>query len=133
MTNNCSGFTLVEFLVAIVILMVGMLGLLQSINVAMDKNSETMYRNEAIMLADQRMMGMRAKGFKTFSGADTVHVFYPPSDELRPTVRGIQKQYSVCETIQKTTSNSQQIIVNVSWKKKNTRYSHSVSSFVSTY
>ncbi len=130
MTNNCSGFTLVEFLVAIVILMVGMLGLLQSINVAIDKNLETTFRNEAIMLADDGMMRKRAAGFKVFSSADTIDVVDRYSQVK---VRGIFKNYSVKETIQKTTNNSQQLIINVSWKKKNARYSHSVSSFVSTF
>ena len=130
LTDNCSGFTLIEFLVAIVILMVGMLGLLQSINLAVDKNLETIFRNEAIMLADDRMMRKRSAGFKIFSGADTTDV---NNGFSQVNVRGILKNYSVSETIQKTTNNSQQIIVNVSWKKKGTRYSHSVSSFVSTY
>ena len=130
MTDNYSGFTLVEFLVAIVILMVGMLGLLQSINVAIDKNLETTFRNEAIMLADDGMMRKRAAGFKVFSSADTIDVVDRYSQVK---VRGIFKNYSVKETIQKTTNNSQQLIINVSWKKNNTRYSHSVSSFVSTF
>jgi type IV pilus assembly protein PilV len=130
MTDNCSGFTLIEFLVAIVILMVGMLGLLQSINVALDKNLETVFRNEAIMLADDRMMRKRSAGFKIFSSVDTADV---NNGFSQVNVRGILKNYSVSETIQKATNNSQQIIVNVSWKKKNTRYSHSLSSFVSTY
>jgi type IV pilus assembly protein PilV len=130
MTNNCSGFTLVEFLVAIVILMVGMLGLLQSINVAIDKNVETTFRNEAILLADDGMMRKRAAGFKVFSGADTIDVVDRYSQVK---VRGILKNYSVKETIQKTTNNSQQLIINVSWKKNNAKYSHSVSSFVSTF
>jgi len=130
MTDNCSGFTLIEFLVAIVILMVGMLGLLQSINVALDKNLETVFRNEAIMLADNSMMRKRSGTFKIFSGADTISV----SNGLEQVrVRGILKNYSVTETIQKATDKSQQLIVNVSWKKKKTRYSHSISSFVSIY
>jgi len=130
MTDNCSGFTLIEFLVAIVILMVGMLGMLQCINVASDKNLETTFRNEAIMLADERMMRKRSAGFKIFSGVDTTDV---NNGFSQLNVRGILKNYSVSETIQKATNNSQQIIINVSWKKRNNRYSHSISSFVSTY
>ncbi len=130
MIINSKGFTLIEFLVAIVILMVGMLGLLQSINLAIDKNLESTFRNEAIMLADDRMMRKRSAGFKIFSGADTIDVqrgFLPVN------VRGVLKNYSVQETIQKTTDNSQQLLVDVSWKKKNTRYSHSLSSYISIY
>ena len=130
MTDSCRGFTLVEFLVAIVILMVGLLGMLQAINVALDKNIETVFRNEAIVLADQRMMGMRSKGFKTFSGADTIDV---NNSSAQVNVRGILKNYSVNQTILKSTNNSQQIVVNVSWKKKDARYSHSVSSFISVF
>ena len=110
--------------------MVGMLGLLLSINLAMDKTSETTFRNEAIMLADDGMMRKRSAGFKVFSGADTIDVVNRSSQVK---VRGILKNYSINETIQKTTDNSQQLVINVSWKKKSTRYTHSVSSFVSSY
>jgi type IV pilus assembly protein PilV len=51
-TNN-RGFTLMEVLVAIVILSVGMLALLQTVNVALVHTSTNMLRDEAVQQADE--------------------------------------------------------------------------------
>jgi len=124
-----SGFTLVEFLVAIVILMVGLLGMLQAVNVAMDRNFENILRSEAVTLADDRMMLKRAK---TFSSLSTT-VANPAAIAVPQAIRGIMKNYSVQEIVSQPTSNSKQVVVTVSWRKKDARYTHSISSVVSTY
>jgi type IV pilus assembly protein PilV len=121
MTDNRHGFTLVEFLVAIVILMVGMLGLLQSINIAMDKNLDNVFRTEAVMLADERMMGARVNpSASAYSKMTTVNV------------RGLFKNYSVTQSINQPTLKSKEVIIRVDWRKKNSSYSHSVSSLITT-
>jgi type IV pilus assembly protein PilV len=124
-----SGFTLVEFLVAIVILMVGLLGMLQAVNVAMDRNFENILRSEAVTLADDRMMLKRAK---TFSSLSTT-VANPAAIAVPQAIRGIMKNYSVQEIVSQPTSNSKQVVVTVSWRKKDARYTHSISSVVSTF
>lgn len=123
MINN-SAFTLVEFLVAIVILMVGMLGMLQAVNVAMDKNLENIYRTEAIMLADDKMMEIRNKAYSSVRSETTVLV---PRN-----TRGIQKSYSVGVTVSQPTTQTKQVDVSVTWRKKTNRYSHSSSTAIST-
>lgn len=123
MTNNQHGFTLIEFLVAIVILMVGMLGMLQAVNVAMDKNMENVFRAEAVMLADSRMMGIRSRSFDSISTAASRVL-------VTRDIRGIMKNYSVVRTVSQPTSKSKQILINVKWRKKNTPYTHSVESIV---
>lgn len=121
MTDNKHGFTLVEFLVAIVILMVGMLGMLQAINVAMDKNLENVFRSEAIMMADERMMVVRVSpSVLAFSTMTTANI------------RGIFKNYSVIQTINQPTVKTREINIRVGWRKKNFTYSHSVSSLITT-
>jgi len=129
MTNNRSGFTLVEFLVAIVILMVGMLGLLQAINIAMQRNLDNTFRNEAINVADTLMMAKRAKTFDALSTT----VASPPWKNTTRYANGILKNYSTQEIISLQTERSKQIVVNVAWKKKGVRSTHSISSFVSTF
>ncbi len=54
--NNKSGFTLIEFCVAVLIMMVGLMGLLQAVNMATMHNLGTVLRNEAISLADENMV-----------------------------------------------------------------------------
>lgn len=125
MINNKNGFTLVEFLVAIVILMVGLLGLLQTINVAIDQELGNVFRNEAVTVVDDLMMKKRSK---TFDALSTGVKTYP---ELR-TVRGIPKTFTVTETVGNVTSNSKQISIDARWTKKSGSYNHSATSVVST-
>lgn len=134
MTNN-NGFTLVEFLVAIVILMVGLLGMLQGINLAMNKSMENVFRNEGIAVADDLMMAKRNKSFASLSTN-----YYPPGGAqpawtTLPTgprfARGVYKNYSVQQIVTLKTPQSKEVIINVAWIYKNKKNEHSVSSFVS--
>jgi type IV pilus assembly protein PilV len=124
MISDNNGFTLAEFLVAIVILMVGLLGMLQGINIAMDKNMENILRNEAILVADDRMMLKRAKSFDALS-TTTSNIY------LQRFHRGGFKNYSVRETVSLATTNSKEVNINVTWKYRNKSSTHSVSTFVS--
>lgn len=128
MINNNAGFTLIEFLVAIVILMIGLLGMLSGVNLAVEKSVESSVRNEAIALADERMMKKRSKVFSTISAGTT----NAPQSQTSRFFRGVYKNYSVQETVNFTTPNSKEIILNVSWKFKNKRNTHSISSYIST-
>lgn len=126
MISDKNGFTLVEFLVAIVILMIGLLGLLQTINVAIDQDLGNVFRNEAVTVVDEMMMKKRAK---TFDSVSTV-VNKTYSEER--VVRGIPKTFTMTETVESVTANSKQISINASWTKKNSTYNHSATSVVST-
>lgn len=55
-----AGFTLVEVMVAVVILLVGLLGLLQSVNIATEQNMKNMFRQEATRLLDNRLMVIKS-------------------------------------------------------------------------
>ena len=132
MINNTSGFTLIEFMVATLILMVGLLGLLQVINVAMERNLETAFRNEAIVIADDIMMTQRGKNFDSIVSL--------PKELVSPTavnfkrdvkVGNIFKRYFAAVTVTNPTANSKQISVDLTWKYKSIDKSHQVSSAVS--
>ncbi len=116
---------MIEFLVAITILAVGLLGLLQVVNVAMGKNLENMYRVEAIQLADDRMMQKRSMPFLSIT---TAH-----SDTFLRNTRGISKSYAVQEAINPVASRSKEIVINVLWTNKGNNYSHSISSVISSF
>lgn len=126
MLSNRNGFTLVEFLVSIVILMIGLLGLLQTINVAIDQDLGNVFRNEAVIVVDEMMMKKRAKTF------DSVSTVVNKTYSEQRTVRGIPKTFTLTETVESVTSNSKQISINASWTKKNSTYNHSATSVVST-
>ena len=124
MINN-RGFTLIEFLVAILILMVGLLGMLQGINLAMEKSMENVFRNEGLLVADDLMMAKRNKAFAALSTTTTTGV-------VTRYTRGVYRNYSAQQIVNATTSNTKEVIINVSWNYRNRKYTHSVSSFVST-
>lgn len=115
-----SGFTLIEFLVAIVILMVGMLGLLQMVNVALNHNLQNQLRNEAVNVLDAEMGKEIAKGYN--QGVITVRNYTSSRQILNAF-----KLYSVSQT-GVTLQNSREINFQVSWRHKGVRYTHEASS-----
>jgi len=119
--NN--GFTLIEFLVSIVILMVGLLGLLQAVNISYSHNLQTQLRNEAVTVADSVMAGEVAKGYENAStSTSAIYV-------SRKILSGM-KNYSVVRT-GSSLQNSKEITYEISWKYKGTRYTHNASGVIS--
>lgn len=118
MCRNSSGFTLIEFLVAIVILMVGMLGLLQSVNVALQYNASTQIRNEAVAIGDGQMSRELAKPFDAVSTGTSSRLV------TRPYLNGY-RNYSVTRSGADMT-NSKQVNIQVSWIYRGVRYTHEV-------
>lgn len=125
MCKNSRGFTLIEFLVAVVILMVGLLGLLQAVNLALNTNQQDQMRNEAITVADQELSGQLAKGFERISTVEK------KTNVQRKVLMGY-KNFSVARTVTEF-SNTKKIAVQVKWTHKNTAYSHDASGAVSRH
>ena len=115
-----SAFTLIEFLVAIVILMVGMLGLLQMVNVALSQSLQNQLRNEAVIVLDTEMAMELAKGYEL---VDISTTNYP----ITRKVLGNNKQYLVARS-GTSFSNSRQVNFQVSWLYKGVSYTHNASS-----
>lgn len=125
-TNN-KGFTLVEFLVAMVIMMVGLLGLLQTVNYAINHNMSNQLRQEAAMLADDRMNQEKIKTFELISSPVMRSVTVPR------VVNGAFRNYSVVKTNSDLTLQTKNIDIQVSWRYKSERFNHSISSLVSKF
>lgn len=121
--SNNRGFTLIEFLAAIVILMVGMLGLLQSVNLALNHNLQNQIRNEAVNVADTEMAKEMAKGYDQAS-ITAANYF------VRRQILNGYKNYSVSRTGQ-SLQNSKQINFVITWRHKGTSYDHGASTVIS--
>src|SRR5690242_4983690 len=65
--SNNRGFTLLEVLIAMVIMLVGMLGLLQAIILATESNAKNMLRDEAVLVSDSWMGLLKARPFDFIS------------------------------------------------------------------
>lgn len=123
---NKRGFTLVEFLVAIVILMVGLLGLLQTVNYAIVHNMTNQLRQSAILVADERMQTEMAKGFGNIPIASA-------NETVQRVVNGAQYSYTVVVTNTQPTTQTINIDIRVGWNYKGQAYQHAVASLISQY
>ena len=120
---NNKGFTLIEFLVAIVILMVGMLGLLQSVNVALSSNMQNQLRDEAVLVGDELMAEELSKEFDSVSTS-------PEKDFKTRKISIVQINFSSSKS-GTAFQNSKEISYEVSWRHKGIRYTHNVGGLVS--
>jgi type IV pilus assembly protein PilV len=125
--NNC-GFTLTEVMVAIVIMMVGMLGLLEAINVATEYTLKNHLRDEAVYVGEKYMNIQRGKSFDLLS--TTYGRRYEPSK-----VRGTGKPYSIDMTVTDLSADpvaaTKQLEVLVSWTYKGVTFQNRVTAPVS--
>ena len=115
--SNRSGFTLVEVLVAMVIMLVGLLGLLQSINISMEHNVKNHLREEATRVGEREM-----NVFHTNPGVTALKRI---SSTVLP-----NKSFVVTKTATPF-AGSQELEVVVRWKFKNMSTQHMVRSILS--
>jgi type IV pilus assembly protein PilV len=128
MIDKKDGFTLIELLVSIVILMVGLLGLLQTINFAMSTNVENFLRNEALVVASDKMNEKRSIRFSSLYSSASNN---PSLQNIKRDTRGIAKNYSTITNVYARTPKTVEVEVRVSWKYKNIQKNHLVSTVVS--
>lgn len=117
------GFTLIEFLVAIVILTVGLLGLLQTVNYALSHNLQNQLRNEAVMVADAEMAKELSKGYDLVDITASNYV-------VTRQVLNAAKDYTVTRS-GSALQNSKKVDFVVTWQYKNTQYTHGASAVIS--
>jgi prepilin-type N-terminal cleavage/methylation domain-containing protein len=128
--DNHRGFTLVEFLVAVTILTIGILALLQVVNLSIAQNNSNKKRNDAILICDQSLGIERSRAFGNVTSANSV---------VQQKVALGFVNYSVLERVTKLTSHSlasnqiagaKQVMFTVAWREKNVRKTHSLTSTI---
>lgn len=139
-SNNEAGFTLIEFCVATLIMMVGLLGLLQAVNMATVHNLGSLLRNEAITLADDRMVRAKSKVFDdaSFTALDsdtgsTTNIYNDTavtSTLVSRSARAGFANYSVVLAVTAAGSNTKELTSRVVWRYKGNKLSHTISSIV---
>ena len=130
---NSRGFSLVEMLVAMAIILVLLLSLVQAALLTIDGNMRNLLRDEGVRIAEQRMNGMLVdKGKNGYQGLrDTPfdHLYDaanscsdPPIWTCTPVVsslRNLTKEYSVCWSTCKLSHDVLNLKVAVGWDHKN--------------
>lgn len=125
---NRKGFTLVELVVAIAILMVGMMGLMEAINVATATNVRNVLRQEAVQLGDQKLNESRALAFDNITSHTALRT-------TTRTVRTISKPFSYQRTVTNlptgaVTPTSKRVQVTVTWQFKGVTNTHIVNTVI---
>jgi type IV pilus assembly protein PilV len=123
---HCSGFTLVEVMVSIIILMVGLLGMFQTINLSIDKNLENQYRQNAVAVGEQLLAQQKALAFNNITARNV-------SGNERVGSNAVFKNFSTEHHVTDLASSStrtKQISVRVWWHYKTKSYEHQTSSAI---
>jgi type IV pilus assembly protein PilV len=122
--SSNSGFTLLEILVALVIMTVGLLGILQTANVALLHTLSNQLRNDAIIVADEQMVLEMTKPFDLISASASTQV-------VQRTVYNALKNFTVIKTVTNVTARTKSIALVVQWTNKGENFSHTINSLIS--
>ena len=119
--RNEAGFSLVEVMVAIVIVMVGLMGLVQMTGVAATHNIKNQLRDEAVLLGEEEMA-------KLFSVAEYQIVAFQ-TFTTASRLRGTTRKYTITRRASKVTgSSSYEFEINVGWTYKDAPGNHEVQA-----
>lgn len=123
--SDNAGFTLIEVMVSIIILMVGMLGLLEALGLASHQVVRNGLRTEAVKLAENQMIGMKITRFDKITSL--------PFISISSSIRGGTAKYGVSRTSKHISDNiSKELTVRVDWNYKNVSNFHEVRT-IRTY
>jgi len=123
--NNKTGFTLLELLVALVILMVGMMSLLSAATNAISLNLDNILRDEAVQIADAKMRVVKSNKSATFSlPFQNLSITTIQTSKLRSKAT----PYTVTLSSSTTGGNSNLLQVLVKWNYKNNAKQHELST-----
>ena len=112
------GFTLVEVLMALLIMTVGLLGLLQAVNVAYEHNVRNRLRGEALLIGEEQMNIFR----RLTSNAGNA---YSNRLTVSRNVTGVNKDFSVLRENQPMSS-TRRLKVTVGYSFKHMSSMHSI-------
>lgn len=118
LNHDSQGFTLIEVMVAIVIMLVGALGLLQALNVAMNQNIQNQRREEVVRVAEGVMHDMRSQPFGTV---------FNPTTTVPSKLRSSNITYAVARRVTNVTTNvTDRYQVDVKWVYRNYSARHTI-------
>lgn len=129
--SNEKGFSLIELLAALVILMVGLLGMLQAINISIQANLQNELRTQGVLVAEEQLSKIKSRPFGNISatGVSTGNAG-EKSISVPVVMRSAFINYSVTNKVDNVSSTTKRINVGVRWKHKGNKYEQVVSAVV---
>ena len=121
------GFTLVEVLVAILILFISMMAVLHALGLSVEHNMKNIIMDEAVRMSEQRLNELRNEPITTLTSST-------PSTQLTISrnFRNITIDYNVNWIVENLSADSRAIQVLVQWRWKNIDHQHTATSIVSS-
>lgn len=111
-------------MVAIIIMMVGLLGLLQSVNLATEHNIKNQLRNEAVQVAEESMNRLKITPYDSISAA------YTPVS-VASSLRGGRSAYVVTKSSSQISTGTLQLVVHIGWLYRNISSTYEVRTLKS--
>ncbi len=119
-----TGLTLVEVLIALVVVLVVFLALMQTALVSIDSNMRGVLRDEAVGIAEDRMNGARNQPFDSLAAGIS-------SETVLRKIRNITNfPYALTRTVTDLNTDNKQVDIRVQWTWKGETYTHSISTIL---
>lgn len=116
------GFSQIEILLSLVLLLLVFLALAQTAIVGIDSNMTNILRDEAVSIAEMRMNETRNIPFDNLVASN---------DTVNRDFRNIANfQYTVTRQVTDLNLNNKQIDITVTWNWKGNPYTHSITTIV---
>jgi len=123
--SKAAGFTLIEVMMAMLIMTIGLMALMQALGYSISRNFSNKLRIDAVMIADSAMMHDRVKQFANITSVNTTAQV--------PFALGFVN-YSILEKVTKIGSSSphtsKNIHYTVTWRDKSVRKQHSLTTVI---
>lgn len=126
--HSSRGVSLVEVMIALVVLLVVFMGLIQASLLSIEYNVRNEIRDEAVRVASEAMAQSRRE-FSTLTDTATDCAPLAPVDR---TIRNQTIAFSRCRVVKDldTSASNKQVTVTVTWKYRGEDLSHTINSIV---
>jgi type IV pilus assembly protein PilV len=136
-SNKEAGFTLVEFSIATFIMMIGLLGLLQGVNIAIQHNLSNLLRNEAVSVVDEQLVEAKNTAGRTTgipSGFDSLgsEIPQPVAFSVYRKINGGNFKFDIVRKVQVRGTKVKEVQITVAWMYKNKTFNHQATSIVTS-
>ena len=137
---NEKGSTLIEIMIAFVIMLFVMLALMQTAMLSMDANMTNVIRDEAVGIAEMRMNEARNLPFTatvdnltsdigSLSGADCPTAFSATGVPIQRNLRNITNfDFCTNRVVTHLGTDTKQVTITVGWRWKGEDYTHSITT-----
>jgi prepilin-type N-terminal cleavage/methylation domain-containing protein len=117
------GFSLIELLVALVIIGVSIMGLMEMSIIVMDNNLRNEIRNKAIETLSNHVSNLTSMNYDNVSeGTSTI------SDNEK--IRNFQKQFTIIDNVTSNATSSKNITSKINWTYRGKSYNYTMDTVV---